>query len=96
MVHNQIPANDLQTPWTQLDNNIKVFCDANSAGCISTRKSTVGGVAMWGGQFVKAWSKTMGILALSRGESELAAAVRVATESFGLQSVLGDFDLCGF
>ena len=25
---------------------------------------------MWSGQFVKAWSKTMGVLALSSGESE--------------------------
>ena len=31
-----------------------------------------------------------GFLALSSGESELAA-----TEGFGLQSILGDFDLCG-
>ena len=44
------------------------------AVCNSTRKSTVGGVAMWSGQFVKAWSK-MGVLALSGGESELAAVV---------------------
>ena len=58
-------------------------------------KCTVGGVAMWSGQFVKAWSKTMGILALSSGESELAADVRAATEGLGSQSILGDFDLCG-
>ena len=58
-------------------------------------KSTVGGVAMWSGQFVKAWSKTMGVLALSSGESELAAVVRGATEGVGLQSILNDFCLCG-
>ena len=50
---------------------------------------------MWSGEFVKAWSKTMGVLALSSGESELAAVVRVATEGLGLQSILSDFDLCG-
>ena len=82
-------------PWTQLDNNIEVFGNANFAGCISTRKSTVGGVAMWSGQFVKALSKTMGVLALNSGESELAAVVRAATEGLGLQSILSDFDLCG-
>ena len=74
-------------PWTQLDNNIEVFGDANFAGCISLRKSTVAGVAMWSGQFVKVWSKTMGVLALSSGESELAAVDRAATEGFGLQSI---------
>ena len=52
-------------PWAELDSNIEVFGDANFAGCVSTRKSTVGEVAVWSGQFVKAWFKTMGTLALS-------------------------------
>ena len=42
--------------YHQLDSNIEVFGHENFAGCHSTRKSTVGGVAMWSGQFVKAWS----------------------------------------
>ena len=37
---------------------------------------------------MKALSKTVGVLALSRGESELAAVVRAATEGFGLHSIL--------
>ena len=37
----------------------------------------------------------MGVLALSSGESELAAVVRAATEGVGLQSILNDFSLCG-
>ena len=37
----------------------------------------------------------MGVLALSSGESELAAVVRAATECLGLQSLLSDFDWCG-
>ena len=82
-------------PWTALDSNIEVFGHANFAGCISTRKSTVGGVPLWSGQFVKAWSKTLGIMALSSGASEVAAVVRAATEGMGLQSILSDFDLCG-
>ena len=44
---------------------------------------------------MKAWSKTMGILALRRREFELASVVRAATEGLGLQSILSDFDLCG-
>ena len=58
-------------------------------------KSTVGRVAMWSGQFVKAWSKTVGVLALSSGKSELAAVVKVATEGMGLQSIQNYFSLCG-
>ena len=67
-------------PWTPLDSNIEVFGDANFAGCHSTRKSTVGGIAMWSGQFVNAWSKTMAVLALSSGESELAVVGRQLKE----------------
>ena len=78
-------------PWTALDSNIEVFGDAHFAGCISTRKSTVGEVALWSGQFVKAWSRTMGILALSCGESELAAvAIKSdATAAIGMVHRLG-------
>ena len=81
--------------WTPLDSNIEVYGDANFAGRISTRMSTVCGIIMWSGQFVKAWCKKMGVLALSSGESELAKVVRAATEGLGLQSILSDFDLCG-
>ena len=42
---------------------------------------------------MKAWSKTMGILALRSGESELAV-VRAATDGMGLQPMLSDFGLC--
>ena len=50
---------------------------------------------MWSGQFVKAWSKTMGVLALSSGESELAAVVSAATEVVVLRSILDGLCLCG-
>ena len=59
----------------------------------SYEKVRSGRVAMWSGQFVEVWSNTMGILALSSGESELAAVVRAATEGLGSQSTLGEFDL---
>ena len=39
--------------------------------------------------------KTMRILTLSDGESELAAVIRAATEGVGLQSFLSFFGLCG-
>ena len=42
---------------------------------------------MWSGQFVKAWSKTMGVLALTSEEPELAAVVRAATEEMCRQSI---------
>ena len=53
--------------WTPWDSNIEVYGDASFAGCISTRKSTVGGVALWRGQFVKAWSKRLVVRAATEG-----------------------------
>ena len=91
LLHNQIFTNGLQIFVDPLDNNIEVYGDANFAGCISTRKSTVGGIIMWSSQFVKAWFTTLIVLALSSGESELAAVVRAATEGLGSQSILSDF-----
>ena len=44
-------------PWTQLDNEIELFGDANFAGCHFTRKSTVGGIIMWSGQESPNWQR---------------------------------------
>ena len=46
---------------------------------------------MWGPALLKAWSRTQGIVALSSGESELAAVTKAATEALGVQSVLADY-----
>ena len=72
-----------------------MFGDANFAGFTSTRNFTVGGVALWGGQFVKAWSKTVRFVVLTSEESEQAPVVMPTTEGMGLQSILSDFSLRG-
>ena len=51
------------------------------------------GASCGGGKFLKGWSKTMDILALSSGESELGALVRGGTEGLGMRSVLQDFKI---
>ena len=76
--HYQIPDQ-----WTPLDCNIEVFGDANFAGVLVRENPQLEESRC--GQFVKSSSKTMGVLALSSGESELAAVVRAATEGLGLQ-----------
>ena len=75
----------------QSTNKIRAYVDADFAGCVRTRKSTCGGCLMWGSSMIKAWSKTLSTLALSSGESELAAMAKGAAESMGLQAVLRDF-----
>ena len=68
-------------PWRPEEDFIDVYADANWAGCPRTRRSTVGGLVLWNGHFLKSWSKTMAIIAFSSGESELGAVVRGTTEA---------------
>ena len=42
---------------------------------------------------IKSWSKTLSTLALSSGESELAAMAKGAAEGLGMQAVLMDFGI---
>ena len=78
-------------PWKPLGKQLTTYVDSDFAGCARTRKSTSGGVTLWGSQLVKAWSKTQATLALSSGEAELAAVVRGSTESLGVQALLEDW-----
>ena len=81
----------MQFPWQALSDTITVYTDADHAGCLRTRKSTSGGVVVWGAAVLKAWSRTQTLIALSSGESELAAVTKAAAEGAGVQSVLADF-----
>ena len=72
---------------------VLVFVDADFAGCQRTRRSTCGGCVMWSGGMLKAWSKTITTLALSSGESELAALAKGAAEGLGIQSIFMDFGM---
>ena len=47
---------------------------------------------MWGKALVKSWSRTQSLIALSSGESELAAVAMAAAEGLGMKSVLADFN----
>ena len=86
-----LPRVVAQYAWSPISNQLEVYTDSDHAGCTSTRRSTLGGCILWGGQFIKAWSKTMEILALSSGESELGGLVRACTEGLGVQAVLRHF-----
>ena len=70
------PRMTCRYPWTELDNKIECLVMQSLLNATPREKSTVGGVVMSSGHFVKAWSKTTGVLALSSGESELAAVGR--------------------
>eukprot|EP00969_Alexandrium_andersonii_P074680 3294522-Alexandrium_andersonii.AAC.1 len=63
-----------------------VYTDTDFAGCMSARRSTSGGAAMWGAHTIKHWSTTQKTIALSSGEAELAGIVKGAAEGMGLVS----------
>ena len=79
--------------WQCMSKSIDAFTDASWAGCKVSRKSTSGGAIMWGKHFIKSWSKTQPIIALSSGEAELYGAVKAATEGIGIQSLLLDLGI---
>ena len=54
-------------------------------------KPTSGGVIMWSGHGIKAWSISQSALALSSGETELYAVTKVAVQLSGAISMAKDF-----
>ena len=67
--------------------------DANWALDKETRKSTSGGVIMFGSHYIKSWSKTQSLVALSSAESELYALIKCTSEMLGLKSAFADWGI---
>ena len=70
-----------------------VFSDTDWAGCRKTRRSTTGGVAMYGLHMIKMWSRTQALVALSSAEAELYGIVKATAELKGLISLWKDLGL---
>ena len=78
-------------PYQEGFDAVDVWTDTDHAGCVSTRKSTSGGVLMLGSHLVKAWSTTQSVIALSSGEAEYYGLVKGASIGIGIKSMLSDF-----
>ena len=72
---------DFQEP----QGNLTVYSDANWASGNECRNSTSGDIILNGSHFVKSWSKTQSLVALSSAESELYALVKASAESLGIR-----------
>ena len=64
--------------------SIEVYTDTDFAGCSRTRKSTSGGVVMYGSHLIKSWSSTQNVIALSSGEAEYYGLVKGASQGIGV------------
>ena len=86
------PRAVVQYTWQKSNNNhsLNIYCDSDLAGDKKSRKSTSGGVIMWGSHFIKALSKGQSVITLSSVEAELYGIIKAASEGLGLMSVLED------
>ena len=83
----------LHFPWRARCEVLKLYTDADHAGCLWSRRSTSGGAIQWGGHTIKTWAKTQPRVTLSCGESELGAVIKGASEALGIRSLLADFGI---
>ena len=64
--------------------------DTDFAGCLTTRKSTNGGIITLGEHCIKAWSSNQPVIALSSGEAEFYGIVKGASNALGVCGILKD------
>ena len=69
------------------------WSDADFAGCTVTRKSTSGGVLMWGHHVLKTWSTTQATVALIFAEAELYVLVKGGAQMLGMLAIARDLGM---
>ena len=74
-------------------NTLDGEADADSAGCVRTRRSTSGGLLKLGNHWLAGWASTQKVIALSSGESEYYSLVRCACEAIGLAWLLHELGM---
>ena len=80
-------------PFQQTAHRLEVWCDADHAGCLRTRKSTTGYCIRIGESTTKTSCKGQAVIALSSGEAEYYSLTSAACNALGEQSVLRDWGL---
>jgi hypothetical protein len=87
-----IKAVRFEYPWQEARDAavLHVFADSDWAGCIESRRSTTGGLAMLGRHPVRTWATTQTVVALSSAEAELYSLAEAASRGLGLQSSLAE------
>ena len=76
--------------WQRMPKKLVIWVDSDHGGCHKTRKSTSGGVMMWGAHCLKVWSSTQSVIALSSGEAEYYALLKGASVGLGMRGLMGE------
>ena len=79
--------------FQKMPTEVVVWSDSDFAGCLITRKSTSGGVVMFGGHCIKTYSSTQPVIALPPGEAEFYAIVKAGSTGVGMRSLFADFGI---
>ncbi len=82
----------LEYTYQELPKKGVMWSDTEFAGCGITRRSTSGGVVMFGSHCLKTYGQTKDTVALSSGESEFYGIAKAATMGVGIATWFGD---CG-
>jgi hypothetical protein len=82
------PTVVMHYPFQDLPSTLVGYSVANWAGDKQKRKSTSGGVVMFGAHYIKSWSKTQSTVALSSAESEFYGLVKCVVEVLGIKSAI--------
>ena len=67
--------------------DLDIYTDTDWAGCGRTRKSTSGGLVMFGRHCLKHWASTQASVTLSSGEAEFHGLVKGAAVALGQQAL---------
>ena len=79
--------------WQNMQDMVVTHSDSDWAGKEKDRKSTSGGVVMFGSHVLKTWSSQQQTVALSSGEAELYALLKAAAQTKGLMAIFADFGI---
>ena len=77
--------------WQAYQCEISGYSDSDWAGCQRTARSTSGGAILRGRHCLRTWSTTQKSIALSSGEAELVAIVKISSETIGMAQLLKDW-----
>ena len=72
---------------------IEVYVGSEWGVCRISRRSTSGGVILFGGAAVRGWSSNQGVIALSFGDAEYYAGLTGASCALGFKAMLKDLGI---
>ena len=76
--------------WQGLPTSIDICTDSDWAGCMSTCRSTSGGVVKFGKHCFKSYSITQATVAPSSAEAEPYAMTKGAEQAFGIMTMISE------